>query len=323
MPKISVLMSVYNETESQIIEAINSLMAQSYSDFEIIIVDDAPENAELKDFLHNLNNSKLKVIINEKNIGLALSMNRAAEEAEGIYFARMDADDINLPCRFEKEIAVLESGKYDFVFTNYEFINEQGETMPERTGGSVYSDKEIIPRLLEANIIHHPTVMFTREIFEKTGGYRNYPCSQDYDLWLRMVEAHCYFHMIEEVLLKYRIRENSVSAKKRMQQKLTLDYARNCFVMRITTGNDPYSYEGYLKYVEDNMGQDNAVFERNREKLQKAKTCKAKGNLFGYIYYRTKVFFADGIYRKSYMQKMKNRRIFRRYVKRINHRRLA
>ena len=102
---ISVLMSVYNETLREIRESIDSILAQTYTDFELIIVLDQPNYDEGLSLLREYasQDNRIKILVNEKNMGLALSMNYAAEHAKGAFLLRMDADDICMPDRLQKQ----------------------------------------------------------------------------------------------------------------------------------------------------------------------------------------------------------------------------
>ena len=250
MPRISILMSIYNETIEQIRESIDSVLRQTYSDFEFVIILDNPDYSEAIDLLSDYKkfDSRISYYVNEANIGLALSMNVAASKAEGIYYARMDADDIAEPTRLEREIAVLNTGNYDFVFCDFSFIDENGNVMEKDT--YIFNDNQI-PKLLPfRNIIHHPTVMFTADIFNVVGGYRNYVCAQDYDLWLRMLNANCRFHMVKEKLMKYRIRNNSTTGSKRVKQINTLRYVKKLYKNRPSMSG--YNYDDYLMFLKEN-----------------------------------------------------------------------
>ena len=164
---ISVLMSVYNETLDEIRQSIDSILSQTYTDFELIIVLDQPKYSEglvlLKKYAEQDN--RVKILVNEKNIGLALSMNYAAEHACGEYLLRMDADDICMPDRFQLEYDVLQKGNYDLICGNYDFIDEGGNLLPQKP--VIYTDRQITALLPYRNIIHHPTVIMTTEIFQK------------------------------------------------------------------------------------------------------------------------------------------------------------
>ncbi|MBR2343773.1 MAG: glycosyltransferase [Clostridia bacterium] len=275
---ISVLMSVYNETHEEIRESIDSVLSQSYSDFELIVVLDKPSYTEGLEQLreYEARDRRVRVLVNEKNIGLALSMNRAAENARGEYFLRMDADDVCLEDRFLKQYAEISSGKYDLVCGNYDFINENGEPLPQTA--AVYNDRQLEKLLPYRNIIHHPTVIMTREIFERVGGYRNYPCAQDYDLWLRMKCAGCRMHMMDEELIKYRVREASITVSKRYKQSCTGEYIRSLYKNKM----EGYSYEGYLAYLDKRGVNDpgsNEDFIKNFGKYMEAKRDLGRGRL--------------------------------------------
>ncbi len=101
--KASVLMSIYNESLEQIKESVLSILSQDYDDFELIIVLDKPERTDVKALLDEFNDTRIVFLINEKNIGLALSMNIAASRATSNFFIRMDADDVCLQGRCRRE----------------------------------------------------------------------------------------------------------------------------------------------------------------------------------------------------------------------------
>ena len=122
MPKISVLMSVYNEPIDWMRQAIESILNQTYKDFEFIIVNDNPEREENQFVLNEYRNKDSRIIIlcNEHNIGLTKSLNKGLTVANGEYIARMDADDIALPKRFEKQALYLAKNKNVFLcHTNF------------------------------------------------------------------------------------------------------------------------------------------------------------------------------------------------------------
>lgn len=317
MSKVSVLMSIYNESEYQIELAVKSILSQSFTDYELIIINDAPQNKKLKEFLKRIKNlsSKIKVYTNKENIGLALSMNYAAEISSGKYIARMDADDMSFSERLAKEVKVLDSGKFDFVFTNYNLIDEDGNLIKEKAS-EYYSPEIIKKKICERNIIHHPTVMMTREIFKKAGEYRNFPCAQDYDLWLRLLTVNCRFYMIDEVLFQYRIRNMSITSRKRIQQKLTIDYSRNLLLERLQTGTDSYSYKEYEKYIDSTKLKYKNIekqMDDSLKKLNKAKELKKRKKYISMFFYRINVFLSSPFYRDSYI----NQKIIVKKIKNI------
>ncbi len=243
---ISVLMSVYNEELGEISESVDSILSQSYTDFELIIVVDNPQNTSAIELLDKYvaKDHRVRVLINETNIGLALSMNRAASVANGEFFLRMDADDICLPDRFKKQIECITSGKYDLVCANYNFVDENRILLSQTA--PVFSDKQISLLLPSRNVIHHPTVIMRADTFRKVGGYRNYLCGQDYDLWLRMLCDDCKFHMMPEKVIDYRVRNASTTVMFRYKQSCTGDYIRRLYKKKMRG----YSYDGYLAFLD-------------------------------------------------------------------------
>ena len=103
MPKISVIMTVYNTEEKYLREAIESVLNQTFSDFEFIIVDDGSTNNAVE-VVKSYRDERIKLVLNGKNLGMAKSSNIGLEMAQGEYIARMDSDDISLPERFEKQV---------------------------------------------------------------------------------------------------------------------------------------------------------------------------------------------------------------------------
>lgn len=299
---ISVLSSVYNETLEEIRESIDSILSQSYCDFELIVVLDRPEYAEGLALLQEYaaKDARVKVLVNEKNIGLALSMNYAAENAKGEYFLRMDADDVCYPGRFQMQIDAIEGSEYDLICGNYDFMDENGNMLPQKP--AVYNDAQLNALLAYRNIIHHPTVIMKAKAFWEAGAYRNYPCSQDYDLWLRMKCNGCKMHMMPEKLIKYRVRQASTTVQKRYKQSCTIEYIRNLYEQKNNMAG--YSYEGYLAYLDKRGVNDpgaNADFVANferymqlKKKIKKGRIISAAGDFCGVMfrskYYRPRIW---------------------------------
>lgn len=303
---ISVLMSVYNEEIDEIRQSIDSILVQTYTDFELIIVLDQPNYAEGLSLLRQYaeRDSRVKILVNEKNIGLALSMNYAADHACGEYLLRMDADDICMPDRFQLEYDAISAGEYDLICGNYDFIDEKGNVLPQKQ--AIYTDRQLDVLLPYRNIIHHPTVIMTAKIFNEVGGYRNYPCAQDYDLWLRMKCAGCRMHMMHEKLIQYRVRQTSTTIQKRYKQSCTGDYIRRLYKQKVRMSG--YSYDGYLAYLEKrgvNEPGANADFIKNADRYTKAKQELKKGNMTQGVKDLGCVLFNSKYYRPAVIDSMK------------------
>lgn len=322
MYKVSILMSTYNESIDELNESINSMLNQTFENFEFIIVNDNPKRKSSKRLLENYRekDKRIKIINNEKNIGLAMSLNKAAELAETEILVRMDADDISSPHRIEKQLNEIQKG-YDFIFSPYILINEKSQPICLDRDWSLkyYSPYEIHKELPIQNIIHHPTVMMTKDIFNRAGGYRDFPCAQDYDLWLRIYDVGSKFKMVDEALLKYRIRENSISKTKQFQQKKTLDYINKLFIERVKTGSDSYSkdrYNNFFKKYEGSLQQKVEEIQYYNQLLIKAKESKRNHDISKYLYYRIKVFIESAEFRESYIERIKRKLLLYKYIKR-------
>lgn len=301
--RASVLMSIYNETVEQIKESVASVLSQGFSDIELIIILDKPERTDVKSILDEFDDSRIIFDKNEKNLGLAMSMNRAANLAKSDIFIRMDADDVCLPGRFKREYEILQSSDYDFVFSNYDIIDQNSEIIKEPEVEEDISDSRTLYKMvsLDPSIIHHPTVMFTKEIFERAGGYRNFPCSQDSDLWLRMAEDGCRFYKIGQSYLRYRANPNSVTNKRWYQQQLTCHYIFELSTQRLTKGIDDYSIENYHQYLNrfkvDNEQAKNQL--RNAVNLlSESAVASAEGKKLRSLRLRTQVLLMSKVYRR-------------------------
>ncbi len=304
--EISVLMSVYNETEEEIIKSISSILNQSFTDFELIIVIDNPELSFVENLIVSFQDKRIICLKNERNIGLALSMNKASEIAKGKYIARMDADDISDLNRLKKEYEYLESHPdIGLLCSNYHYIDEDDNYVDFKYQKISFNNYyKLLPHI---NVIHHPTVMMRKEIFDAVGGYRNFPCTQDYDLWLRLYFENVKFARLEDDLLAYRIRENSTWKSNGMRQQVIYFYIKELYKERKKTGNDSYSIENLRLYL-----TNNGVTEQGIESYQKGKNLilESKENLRNKKIFRCIKNFYSGMRKNKFLRKeIKNKLI--------------
>lgn len=243
-PLVSVVMSAYNETEIELRSSIESILNQSFSDFEFIIVNDNPFNKIIADILLEYANNDVRIHIleNEKNEGLVSSLNRGIIYSKGKYIARMDADDISFPNRLEIESDYLNNHpECSLVSGNKEDIDENGNNIGSKTAFNIL-DKNISSIMQVGTVIVHPTVMFRREAIDKVGLYRELTGCEDYDLWLRMISKNMVIHIITQpLLLKYRIRDNSVTRCNYLLQYYQVNNILALHKERIKSGTDSYS----------------------------------------------------------------------------------
>ncbi len=256
---VSIIMSTYKEEEFFLRQAIESILNQSYKDFEYIIILDNPDNnlhiRIIKEYA-NLD-KRIKFYVNEKNMGLTASLNKGLGLAKGKYICRMDADDISINKRIENQKRYLEENNYDLIGGISQMIDENGK--------SIYSIKKVptnmdkIKKALRYNqIISHPTWFGKKEVFEKLNGYRNMPLCEDYDFTLRAVLNGYKISNIDETVLKYRMTSSSISRSNLYEQYLfarfiTKKYSKNKIAdikeakQYVNNHNDDRKAKRYLK----------------------------------------------------------------------------
>ncbi|WP_018378099.1 glycosyltransferase [Streptococcus ovis] len=243
-------MSIYNEKLLWIQQSIDSILNQTYTNLELIIIVDNPEiDSSILEYLTTLSSqySNVRIEKNTVNIGLASSMNKAIELAKGEYIARMDADDISLSSRIEEELKHLEENEYDLVFSDKINMSEDGAVFFEEK----ISDRDIQKSLYSgSNIVNHPTVLVKRSVLIALKGYRNFPNSEDYDLWLRMLESGYKIGHIRKVLLKYRLRSTSASIGRALEQYYISEYIVSLSEKRRQqNGKDQYSMDELQRFL--------------------------------------------------------------------------
>jgi glycosyltransferase involved in cell wall biosynthesis len=218
--KVSVIMPVYNSAH-YVRDAIDSILGQTHTDIEFIIIDDASTDDSVE-IVKSYSDSRIRLVVKDQNTGYTDSLNIGIETAKGDYIARMDSDDISFPDRFAKQIAVLEAEPRTVVCGTAVELIPQGGIL------SYPCDSEMVKiALLDNCAMAHPTVMMRRSFLLETGlRYdRTFEPSEDYDLWTRIVHAGNLSN-IAEPLLKYRQHAQQVSQIKDRLQKRNADRCR-------------------------------------------------------------------------------------------------
>lgn len=217
-PAVSVLLPVYN-AQAYLAEAIESVLTQSFTDFELLAFDDGSSDASL-DILHRYEAGDRRVrVFTRENRGLVATLNELIGLARGRYLARMDADDVCLPDRFARQVTFLDNHPDHLVVGGwYEMINAQGDPI-----GIVRSPTDHAA-IDEANIaghtsICHPTAMIRRTAIATSNWYdQQHFAAEDLDLWLRIAEVGKVAN-IADLVLRYRMHDGSISeAKGALQQ---------------------------------------------------------------------------------------------------------
>lgn len=222
MPELSIITTAYN-AEDFIRESIESVLAQTFKDYEHIIVNDGCTDNTFNIVKEYSNLKHIKILENQYNEGVPYSRNFALSKAEGKYIAIHDADDISLPERMEEEVDFLRSNpELTFIGSHAIKISCNGAVIgnmsypPEDTFGGFSS---IIKYKL--NPIIDPSCMFVKDDIINNGGYsfnENYKTAQDFELWCRLLVRGFKMSNIQKPLIKYRINPNGVTQTKRQEQ---------------------------------------------------------------------------------------------------------
>lgn len=219
MPIVSVIMPVYNG-EKYLHEAIESILVQTYTDFELIIINDgSTDNTET--IALSYDDPRIVYIKNEKNLELASTLNKGISFAKGKYIARMDADDISLAKRLEKQIEYMNNNcDIDVCGTWLSTFGGIEEVWPYPV-----THDEIKAFLLFKSSLAHPTVIFKRSFFDDFSYSQEFEKAEDYNLWSISID-HKRFANIPEVLYHYRIHPEMTNLVSIRTQKLRANKIR-------------------------------------------------------------------------------------------------
>ena len=216
-PKVSVIMATYNDKPEQVQKAAESILSQSFSDLELLILDDSTDS-ETRNAIDRIGEEpRVEVIRREQRMGLSGARNVGLEHAKGELIAIMDGDDISLPDRLRLQTEYLMQHPKVYVLGGQmDIINEEDEKISERR--YPLSGFRLKRFAAYRNPIAHPTVMFRKELFDKGFRYdESLEMSEDLDLWLRIMNAGYEIQNLNETLIRYRI--SSDFTEKRTSQK--------------------------------------------------------------------------------------------------------
>jgi glycosyltransferase involved in cell wall biosynthesis len=245
-PKISIVLAVYNGANF-VSEAVKSILNQTFSDFELIIINDgSSDNSER--VLNFFNDPRIIRIKNERNLGLIRSLNAGIKIARGEYIARMDADDVSIQNRLEKQVEFLENNKNIGVLgTAVYCIDKKGLIISELI--QPLSHEAIIWKMCFECALIHPTVMMRRNILPEDGPYSlEFRHIEDTELWMRLAEK-VRFANLPDILHKYRLHSSSIgSLQSNTQYNLSLvlrkNFLNNFFKLNISKNlNSWFSFE--------------------------------------------------------------------------------
>ncbi len=221
--KISVIMSIYKEQENELKESIESILNQTYKNIEFIIIIDYPEEKWREEFVRSYRDNRIKLIVNNKNLGLPQSLNKALKKVTGDYIARMDADDLSSIDRLEKHLNYLKEKQYALCGAYMQCFFE-GEN--QRLVKCPLKPENVAKILKVKNCMSHPTWFAKKEVFQKLDGYRDIFSCEDYDFLIRAVLNGFKIGNINEVLLKNRLTLDSISRGNPGTQELIAVFLR-------------------------------------------------------------------------------------------------
>ena len=247
-PMISVVLPVRNGLP-YLPAAVNSILDQTYENFELITIDDGSTD-DTRDWLaaRAVQDDRLRLVDNPGS-GLVDALNHGLIESKGVYVARMDADDIAMPRRFERQVNFLEANPSVAVLgTQVLPINAQGDPVGKATAFPTAPASIANALLKKGCVFRHPTIMARREALESMGGYRAaLTYAEDFDLWLRMAER---FELanLTEVTLFYRVHQQSISNARHMEQQLAHSLALLSAQRRRRGLSDPIETETQARW---------------------------------------------------------------------------
>lgn len=232
-------MSVYN-AERYVSKAIESILLQTFKDFEFIIINDGSEDNS-SEIIRSYDDDRI-ILIEQQNCGLISALNKGLEKSRSPLIARMDADDISLPDRLKVQFSwmskIPEVGiaglRCNYIDTNDNILTA--------SSGILMEHQDILEGILHAHrgtSLIHPTVMMKKQVVLRAGGYNDrFPVCEDIDLWLR-VSSFARLHVINETQYLYRCHDNNISTTARSSQLLSGILTRVCYYLRQNRIPDP------------------------------------------------------------------------------------
>ncbi|MCT4638100.1 MAG: glycosyltransferase [Bacteroidales bacterium] len=245
MSTVSVIMPVYNQ-EKYIRYALDSVMFQTYPNIEeVIIINDASTDGTeniLKEYKRRYPD-KIRIFTQRKNRGVARSLNWGLKKASGNYIARIDADDVWLIDKLEKQIRILEEDNELYMLaTSKQLIDKKGKLFDGKPDEPVFSYNNVREYILRKNIICHSSVVFRREIVDKVGLYNErYKNSEDYEYWMRIIFNYK-TEVLPEKLTYYRITKGMTSLRRRGEQIRYAIKAKMFGIKLFSKGISAYRY---------------------------------------------------------------------------------
>lgn len=207
---VTVLMSMYNTPEDELKESIQSILNQTYKNFEFLIIDDSCTDNSVE-IVRSYKDSRIRIVYNEKNIGLVKSLNKGIQLAKSDYIVRMDTDDIAHERRIEKQLEfIIKNPKYAIVSGKAQFFDDNGVY-----GLSYFSGEVRKADLIFGNPFIHPAMIINKKALIDINGYPNYRRCEDYAMVMNMYANGYVGFVMNDTLIKYRLDKNAYLKKKK------------------------------------------------------------------------------------------------------------
>lgn len=204
-PQISIIMSVYKETYESINRAINSILKQTFQNFEFILVNDNPESLQTRKAIEVISkkDKRIKVITNDCNRGLGYALNAAIQKSSANIIARMDTEDQSMPDRLSKQFLFMKTHVHvDLLFTQWVDVDELDQTVIRQPTKKDF--KNIRKSFFTKSLLMHPTLMARKKVF-LDNPYQEMGRPEDIVLWIKLIRKKYFFDVIEEPLYMYQV----------------------------------------------------------------------------------------------------------------------
>jgi radical SAM protein with 4Fe4S-binding SPASM domain len=268
-PEISVIMCAYN-AERFIVKAVESIINQTFGDWELIIIDDASKDSTLRIIKnYQKEDCRIRIVNLKRNIGPAAARNAGLRIAKGKYIAVLDSDDVALPRRLEVQYNYLENHPEVFLIcSSFEYIDEKGRKIMEEKYPEIIN---IIPsEMYWFYWLHHSSAMFKNS---SEAHYRNkLRQNEDKDLFIRLIEKNKKLQIIPELLTEYRIHAEALSVMRRKEQEYFNKQVRELEEQRVITGQDSYKRMNVKTIQKNNLEERLKTLKlRKKEYIQDRK----------------------------------------------------
>lgn len=302
-PLVSIIMSVYNG-QNYLRESVESILNQTYKNFEFIITDDGSKDNSLNILKeYSKKDLRIKLIVNDGNKGLIYSLNNMLNLSTGKYIARMDADDISLKNRLEEQVKFLEKNKNISMLGSFYQAFKDDFTFIRKNIKTINVSEEVKASLLFRNYICHPTVMIRKKVIEKYNLKYDFEDKgmEDYGLWLNLSKNEKIF-ILPKILLRYRYLSNSISADVLKKEKSYQNTLKNIFKRELYEIFNDFSDEDLEKHIEICLANNLSNFKYSiQEKIEYLERLK-KNN------------FIEENYNQNYLNEQINERILEIYL---------